>query len=61
MAQRGLNARSEPDPQTRWLLHALDPAVGTVTEEPLLIAIMPRVCVDKQTGTTVATKKSVDK
>lgn len=45
-----------------WVL-ALTPsnsALGTVTEKPLLLAIMPRVCVDKQTRTTPATKKYVD-
>jgi hypothetical protein len=38
-----------------------DSALGTVIEKPLFLAIMPRVCVDKQTGTTAATKKRVDK
>ena len=41
-------------------LFPLDPALGTVIEKPLSLAIMPRVCVDKQTRTTAATKKWVD-
>jgi hypothetical protein len=38
-------------------LPPLDSALGTVIEKPLLLAIMPRVCVDKQTPTTAAIKK----